>query len=181
MVKVKTSLDNLSKIITLGDINNENICYVIDSIYNINYENKESKISKPAPITLIINSEGGNVYDSMGLIDVIEKSPTPIHIVVQGQAQSAAFAIVTTGHYRYAGRRATFMYHELSWESVQEKLTQYKQEIYESNRLWKMYQNVILDNTKITRKQLDKIDKGRKEWYINAEEALELGIIDEII
>jgi ATP-dependent Clp protease protease subunit len=180
MAKIKQSLDKL-RVITLGDINNENVCDIINLIYNINEEDTNTAASKRQPIQLIINSSGGNVYDGIGIIDTIETSLTPIHTYVHGQAQSMAFAIATAGHYRYAGKRATFMYHQLSWEMAQEKLIHHEQEVKESKRLWDVYDEIVLSNTKILPKQLKQIHKERKEWYITSEEALELGIIDEIL
>ena len=181
MVKSKRNLDKLSRVITLGNIDNENACNVIDFIYDINDEDGNREADKRKPIQLILNSQGGNVYDGIGIIDAIETSITPIHIYVHGQAQSMAFAIATAGHYRFAGKRTTFMYHEVSWEMAQEKLRSHEQEVEESKRLWKVYDDIILTNTKIQHKQLKQIHRERREWYMTAEEALELGVIDEII
>lgn len=180
MAKIKQQLDKL-RVITLGDINNENVCDIINFIYNINEEDINVATSKRQPIQLIINSPGGTVYDGIGIIDTIETSLTPIYTYVHGQAQSMAFAIATAGHYRYAGKRATFMYHQVSWEMAQEKLIHHEQEVKEGKRLWEVYDEIVLSNTKILPKQLKQIHKERKEWYITSEEALELGIIDEIL
>jgi ATP-dependent Clp protease protease subunit len=181
MTKNKRILDKSSRVITLGDINNDNACSVINFIYDINNEDEPKEADKRKPIQLIINSQGGSVYDGIGIVDVIEQSITPIHIYVHGQAQSMAFAIVTSGHYRYAGKRAVFMYHQVSWEMAQEKLIQHEQEVKEGKRLWKVYDDIVLTNTKIQLKQLKQIHKERKEWYLTAEEALKLGVIDEIL
>jgi ATP-dependent Clp protease protease subunit len=64
---------------------------------------------------------------------------------------------------------------------AQEKLRSHEQEVEESKRLWKVYDDIILTNTKIQHKQLKQIHRERREWYMTAEEALELGVIDEII
>jgi ATP-dependent Clp protease protease subunit len=170
-----------NRIYTLGAINNESACSVINYIFEINQIDENTKINNRQPIKLIINSPGGDVYEGMGIIDVIKKSITPIWVYVYGHAQSMAFAIATAGHYRYAGKRATFMYHQLSWEMAQEKLIHHEQEVKESKRLWDVYDEIVLSNTKILPKQLKQIHKERKEWYITSEEALELGIIDEIL
>ena len=80
MVKSKRNLDKLSRVITLGYIDNENACNVIDFIYDINDEDGNREADKRKPIQLILNSPGGNVYDGIGIIDAIETSITPIHI-----------------------------------------------------------------------------------------------------
>ena len=51
----------------------------------------------------------------------------------------------------------------------------------EGKRLWKVYDDIIVENTEIQLKQLQSIRKEQKEWYITAEQALNLSIIDEIL
>ena len=174
-------LEYLSRIITLGDITNESACEVVGLIYEINNEDKNKAEENRDPIKFILNSPGGNVYDGMGIIDAIETSITPIHMYIYGQAMSMGFAISTCGDYRYASKRTTFMYHECSWETGAEKMRYHEQELKEGKRLWKVYDDVIVQNTEITLKNLQSVRKEQKEWYITAEQALKLGIIDEIL
>lgn len=169
-------MNNLDRTITLGEINNESACDIIEFIHNVN-KTSDNK----SPINLLIVSGGGNVYEGLGIIDVIESSKTPIHTYVYGLAQSMSFAISCVGHYRYATKNSTFMYHELSWNTESTKLKQYIDDIEESKRLWGLYDNIILKNTKIKKKQLSKICLEQKDWYINPTEALKLGIIDKIL
>ena len=171
----------LSRVITLGEIDNENACEVIGLIYEINVEDKNKAEENREPIKLILNSPGGDVYDGMGIVDAIEQSITPIHMYIHGYAMSMGFAIATCGSYRYASKRATFMYHEMSWNTGQEKMKYHEQELNEGKRLWKVYDNIIVQNTEIPLKTLQAVRKEQKEWYITAEQALNLGIIDEIL
>lgn len=181
MANSKRKSDKQSRIITLGEITNEDICDALEMLYEINSEDKNKEADRREPIKLILNSPGGDVYDGIGLIDAIEQSETPVHIYIHGQAQSMGFAIATCGHYRYASKRTTFMYHEISWETNREKLQYHEQEVEEGKRLWKVYDDIVTANTKITQKKLDQIKRAHKEWYMTAEEALQLGVIDEII
>jgi ATP-dependent Clp protease protease subunit len=73
------------------------------------------------------------------------------------------------------------MYHEVSWDTSQEKLKYHEQELKESKRLWSIYDDIVTTNTNIPLKTLQKICREQKEWYMTAEEALELGVIDEIL
>ena len=177
----KQSSSRSSRVIVLGEITNENICDAMEAIYDINDEDKKKDPDNREPIKLILNSPGGDVYDGIGIVDVIEQSLTPVHIYVHGQAQSMGFAIATCGHYRYASKRATFMYHEIAWGTAQEKLTYHEQEVTEGKRLWNVYDGIVIANTKIPQKKLQQVRKEHKEWYLTADEALEWGIIDEII
>jgi ATP-dependent Clp protease protease subunit len=174
-------LEYLSRVFTLGEITNESACEVIGLIYEVNKEDKNKAEENRDPIQLILNSPGGDVYDGIGIIDAIEGSITPVHLYVHGQAQSMGFAIATCGHYRYVSKRATFMYHEIGWETGREKLQYHEQEVKEGKRLWQVYDDIITSNTEITQKTLDGIRKQQREWYITAEQALKLGIVDEIL
>ena len=171
----------LSRVITLGEINNETACEAIGLIHEINNEDKNKAVENRDPIKFILNSPGGTVYDGMGIVDAIQNSSTPIHMYIHGQAMSMGFAIATCGDYRYATKRTTFMYHEMSWDTGPEKMKYHEQELKEGKRLWKIYDDIVVGNTEISLKQLQTIRKEQKEWYITAEQALNLGIIDEIL
>jgi len=181
MATTKRNSDKRCRVLVLGEITNENICEAMEAIYEINNEDKNKEADKREPIKLILNSPGGDVYDGIGLIDIIEQSVTPIHIYVHGQAQSMGFAVATCGHYRYASKRTTFMYHEISWEASREKLQYHEQEVKEGKRIWQLYDDIILANTKIPAKTLEQVRKMHTEWYMTAQEALKWGVIDEII
>ena len=82
MATTKRNTNKHNRIITLGEVTNEHICDTIEQIYEINNEDKNKEADKREPIKLILNSPGGDVYDGIGLIDVIEQSETPIHIYI---------------------------------------------------------------------------------------------------
>lgn len=174
-------LDPLSRIFTLGEITNESANEILGLIHEVNREDSVKLPEDKVPIKLIINSPGGSVYDGMAVIDAIETSLTPIHTYVYGHAMSMAFAIASCGHYRYASKRATFMYHEMSWGTEREKMKYHEQEVKEGKRFWKLYDSVVVSHSKIKLLSLEAVRKESKEWYITPDQALKLGLIDEII
>jgi ATP-dependent Clp protease protease subunit len=173
--------DFLSRVITLGDIAEENVNDALSIIWEINLEDTKRPIDKREPIQLIINSPGGSCYLGLGLVDCVESSETPVHVTVQGHAMSMALPILCVGKTRLMSKRSTLMYHEISWETSQEKLTVHRQELTEGNRVQKMYDSIITSYTKVPQKKLDEIKEKHKEWYITPTEALKLGFIDQII
>jgi ATP-dependent protease ClpP protease subunit len=72
------------------------------------------------------------------------------------------------------------MYHEILWSLNEEKLSSHKREVEEGKRIMDIYDSIILKCTNLTKKQLDIVKKEHRDWYINAEDALVYGIIDEI-
>lgn len=169
------------RIITLGDINEENSNDIIHFIHEINYIDNNKNINKREPISLIINSYGGDTYRGLGIIDTIMNSITPVHTICYGAAMSMGFIIMAVGHYRTASINSTFMYHEGSLDLGTIKLTNHKYELHELERIENICDSLLFKHTSLTKKYLKSIKSKNKDWYMNAEEALEYGIIDKII
>jgi ATP-dependent Clp protease protease subunit len=177
--------DKKSKLIVISStINKDSAKTVIEEILRINKEDdekdKKEKDYKREPIELVVNSYGGSVYDGFGIVAVIEKSKTPVHTYVYGYAMSMGLLIAAAGHKRFGSSMATFMYHQisnLSWG----KLEDIKQDLDESLRLEVIYDNSLLSKTLMRKVEIDEIKKMKKDWFISADEALKLKLIDEII
>jgi ATP-dependent Clp protease protease subunit len=167
------------RILSIGDIEIDNVNEIIEIIYEINEE--DAKKTQKEPIKLIVNSPGGDVYHGFALVDVISNSQTPIHTICHGHAMSAALIVYAAGHKRFASQRATFMYHEIAWAMQQEKLQLHFQEVKEGERMWKIYDDYLLSRTKFTAKQLNEVKKTRGEWYMDTKTAIKYGLVDEEI
>jgi len=134
----------------------------------------------PAPIKLHIDSYGGAVYQCFGLLGVMERSETPIHTIVTGAAMSCGFMILICGHKRFAYNLATPLYHQVSSGFIG-KVQDMEEKLKETKRLQKMIEDITLEKTNISKKKLNDILKNKIDWYMSAEEALKLGVVDEII
>jgi len=171
----------ISRIATLGNVNDENVNDVIYTILEINHLDTHKKSDQREPIKLIINSVGGDVYHGFGLIDCIVNSITPIHTICYGCAFSMALPIFAAGHHRQAGKLSTFMYHEISWNMEYEKIMTHDRELVEGKRIMQIYDDFLYTHTKLDVKKLKSVKKLNKDWYFNVEEALNYGIVDKII
>lgn len=132
------------------------------------------------PIKIYIDSYGGYVYQCFGLLSIMNASKTPIHTYVTGAAMSCGFMILIHGHKRFGYELSTPLYHQVS-SGVRGKVKDMEESLIEAKRLQDKLEELTLDKTKITAKQLEKIYKEKKDWYMTAEEALQLGVIDEIV
>ena len=135
---------------------------------------------KPKPIKIYIDSYGGQVYQCLGLLNIMGSSKTPIHTIVTGCAMSCGFIIAICGHKRFGYKRSTYLYHQVSSGSVG-KIKDMEEDLVEAQRLQKEIEEITLEKTKISRKKLSKIYKQKIDWYITSKEAEELNIIDEIL
>ena len=174
----RSKLDPLSRVITLGYIDSITVNEIIQDIYEINAE--DAKKTTVEPIKLIINSPGGEIYNGMALIDVIDSSQTPIHTICHGHAMSMALVVFSSGHHRIASKYATFMYHEGNYE-VEGKVAFHKQELAECQRIDKLCDDYFMSKTKFTNKILQPHRDKQAEWYFNAQTAQKYGLVDEIL
>ena len=72
---------------------------------------------KDAPINLLLNTNGGDVYEANGIIDYIQSLSVPVNIIARGRAMSAGAMILCSGTgIRAASKSTTIMVHEASAE-----------------------------------------------------------------
>ncbi len=156
---------------------------VIESIIKINKldddNDRKEKEYKRYPIDIMINSRGGNVYDGLALINVIDNSKTAIHTHVYGLAASMGLLIAVSGHRRFVGRLSTFMYHSVS-NTIGGKLEHLRNRLDEVQRLQHIYDDYLLARTKLAMEQLVKVQEHKSDWFISPEQALAWGVADEI-
>jgi ATP-dependent Clp protease protease subunit len=167
----QASMNDLTKGII--DINeNDEHLHKLYNVYGIDYT--------PTPIKIYIDSYGGAVYQCFGLIGVMEKSTTPIHTIVTGAAMSCGFMILINGHKRFAYQHATPLYHQVS-SGFYGKVKDMEEKLEETKRIQSKIEEMTIRLTKISKKKLSDILKNKIDWYMTTEEALSLGVIDEVI
>ena len=135
---------------------------------------------KRQPIKIYIDSYGGQVYQCFGLLSVMEQSKTPIHTIVTGCAMSCGFMILISGHKRYAYNLSTPLYHQVS-SAMYGKLKDLEEDVMETKRLQALIEEITLKKTRITPERLKEVFEKKIDWFMDAKQALELGVVDEII
>jgi ATP-dependent Clp protease protease subunit len=163
-----------------GEISEESAQNIIQHISDINEDDfgKDERI----PIQLKINSIGGSMYDGFAIIGAIESSETPVYTYGYGAIMSMALPILVSGVKRFAHPLTTFMYHEcLDTFGHYEKVSILKENLDETERVMEMYDDHILNKTSFTKKQLDKVKKGKFDWYFDINDALKYKVIDQVI
>ena len=182
----RSDKDNLSRTLILsGEVDETTVTEIMQDICDINEiddEHEDNVVEyERAPIKLIVNSMGGSVYDGFALIGVIEKSKTPVHTYCYGSAMSMALLILVSGHQRFGHKLSTFMYHECLDQLPYEKLSTLNENLQETKRIMKVYDDYLISKTSLKRKQLDDSKKVKFDWYMSPEEALHYKLIDDII
>ena len=180
-----------------NDVEEDTMATAIEKIFQINQEDEAWKrnlcsvmdmsgikfdptaIDMPH-IQMLLSTYGGCVYDGLSLYDAIKNSKTEVDITCFGKIMSMGIVLLLAAKTRKAYRNTTFMIHEGSAGAIG-KVSDMEDSIDESKRLNDIYFGIIESETKIPKAKLDEIRKRRKDWYFTAEEALEYGLITEII
>lgn len=160
-----------------GDIDYSTLEFV-KVIMRCNKEDESIPVEDRKPIKLFIDTPGGDVQVMWSLIKAMKISKTPIYTIAFCNAMSAGAHILAAGHRRLAMPGSTVLVHSGScrYDGDLEKVESSKK-YYDA--LSKRANDMLLENTKISPKDLKR--KGANDWYITAENAVELGIVDAIV
>jgi len=171
-----TLLDYEDSVIFINDEINDNT--LTDFIIRMRSLLQHRK-DKSAPVNLMINSPGGDVYEMFGIIDYIESLDVKVNTICRGRAMSAAAVILTCGTgTRMMSKRSTVMFHQSSsfMGGKMSDITAYLDNI---KSLEVLIYNMLAEKTK---KDADWWkEKMRNDMFLTAEELLEIGVIDQII
>ncbi len=174
----KENGDRLRDVYLVGDIEKDTARICIERLRDLANESNR-------PITLFINSAGGNVTDGLAIHDAVRhiiSRGVEVTIIVQGMAYSMGSVVLQAAS---DGRRLAFphswiMIHEpakwAGWQSTSaaaqhlERLKQMQDQIYKilSFRSGKPLRQIIRDTK-------------RTDFYLDAKSALEYGLIDAVV
>jgi ATP-dependent Clp protease, protease subunit len=174
----KETSDRLRDVYLIGDIEKDIARNVIERLRELANDGNR-------PITLYVNSAGGNVTDGLAIHDAVRHIVSrgiEVTIVVQGMAYSMGSVVLQAAS---TGRRLSLphswiMIHEpakwAGWQSTSaaaqhlDRLKQMQAQIYEilAKRSGRPLQKIIRDTK-------------RTDFYLDAKKALDYGLIDGII
>lgn len=136
-------------------------------------------------LKLEISSCGGSARKALNLCNTMERAKAAGLVVathVTGSAFSAALIVSCAGTrgFRTAARNSFFMIHN-GWTSLTGKTFEIENEKIYTDQLFECTDDVIIANSKIKKRQLNKIMGTKVDYYFNVERALEFELIDEVI
>lgn len=184
MVDIQSTIEQINfinrELFISNTITEETAVHIVTMINNYNTidELNQVKEEERLPIKIYINTDGGDLYAALSIVDAIKLSKTPIFTIVIGTAFSGGFFISMVGHKRFCYPNASFMFHEggCVWEGDAHKFHSHEQH-YKS--LLERVKKIVMDNSNINEEYYNAIRKDDNWW--NAEEALKLKIIDNIM
>lgn len=170
------SLGMLGAYLFFDEVNNESTRGLCEFIIKANYV-----FPKEVPLTILINSMGGGVYDGFGVIDLMELSKNPIKTVAVGAVGSMASLIFTAGSKgkRTMTRNSYMMTHQFS-TGIEGKYHEILAARPHDDDIHKRFIEHFKRHSKMTEAQIKKIFLGSSDVTITAKEALKFGLCDVI-
>jgi ATP-dependent Clp protease protease subunit len=166
-----------SSVILFGEIMEGTLYDITSRIRGI--INMRDDQHKNDAINLLINSDGGSVYEALGIIDFMQSLDVKVNTIVRGRAMSAAALILCAGTgTRAASKNSTIMFHEIS-SDIYGKSSDMKANVQHMEKLEEILLDIIETNSNKSKDYWKGVTI--KDYYITPSEALSLGVIDTII
>ena len=133
------------------------------------------------PITVFINSPGGEIFSGFAIFDMLNFISCPVTTIVTGFAASmgSILSLAADKGHRYAMPQAKIMIHQPLLMGYQGRATECE---IQAREILKTRDHLIKLYSEQTGKSHEEIKKAldRDNWF-TAEEALEYGLIDKVV
>ena len=135
------------------------------------------------PIEFLISTPGGSADDMLSLYDMMRviREKCPIHTFGIGKVMSAGVLILAAGTKgkRRIGKNCRVMIHSVAGGNVG-SFHNLENEMEEIRHIQRTYIKLLAAETNMSEAQLKKMINKKINVYLSAEEAVELGIADEV-
>ena len=137
-------------------------------------------LKRGVEISLYINSPGGSVDDTMAIYDTIQFIGSDVSTFCIGRAQSGAAVILAAGTKgkRHALPHAKVMLHQ-PWGGVTGQAADIQIQAAEILKAKTMINEILAKHTGLSMEKI--AEETERDKYMSAAEALEYGLIDEVL
>ena len=171
----KLNVDNNRTVILRGPVREDNVRAIIDQMNDFSLKGNQD-------IFMIIDSPGGSVVDGFELIDAIRalkvNKGTRVICAVEAEAYSMAALIALFCNQTYMHKHANIMFHQAAF-GVQGLANQvFSRVLFMHGYLQRLHQDIA---TQMGIKVEEYNDLIEDEWWMGAETAASLGIVDGVL
>lgn len=177
LVNFYSDLEN--RVYWLNDEINNYTFDLVQYIVRWNREDKNIPVEQRKPIRIIIDCPGGHLSVSETLSNIIKMSKTPVYGIALGYVASGATVIYLSCHKKFALPNSVFVLHKGSCSGVSGTYDEIVAFARDYEKQMDMLINFYIDNTKYNEEEIE--ENIQTDWYIRTAEALEKGIVDELI
>lgn len=162
-----------------GGLNDET-CFKLTEALMHHRNQALSNDKYPPYINLFIQSPGGSLLPTLAVVDEIKNLGIPVYTYIRGYAASAATLLSVAGTQRFMYKHSLAMIHGVK---LQEQEVTSLMDIKDLNANVDTFMNVVkdiyLENTSIDEQLLEYL--FYHDLWMNSTQALEYGLVDEII
>lgn len=140
-----------------------------------------ARLDPERPITIRFNSPGGDVIYGLSLYDFlksVDAEGTPVTTVAMGMAASMAGTLLQAGRRRVVTPNSYFMIHEITG-GTEGSASEMEDNTKLMKRLNDRLMIILAERSKMTVAKI-KQAANRKDFWVDAQQAVELGFADEI-
>lgn len=179
-----------------GDIDEEEAAYVCNALMYLKETSKEKVYKEPdnldneekeeiiKPIDFCISTWGGDALGMFAIYDLMRviRKECDINTLGIGKVMSAGVLLLAAGTKgnRKIGKNTRVMLHSVRG-SHYGAIHSLENEMKETRWVQNQHINALVDETNMTSKQLKRMLNRKIDVYLNAEEAVKLGIADIIV
>ena len=130
---------------------------------------------------IIFSSPGGSIIDGFELFDHIQQLRNEGHHITTGTlgyAASMAGILLQAGDTRWVGQQAWLMIHRAAFGAYG-KTFEIEDEVKFIKRIEERILDIFTSRSKLTTNKI-KRNWDRKDWWISADESIDLGLVDEV-
>jgi ATP-dependent Clp endopeptidase proteolytic subunit ClpP len=186
---------SIRKVGIIGDIAEEKTSDIIYGMLLLHDSREVEKLKDPEdpeagtekisePFEVIISTNGGDAREMAAIYDMMRhiRKDCDIETLGLGKVMSAGVPLLAAGTKgkRKIGKYCRVMLHNVSAGTIG-ALAQMQNEMKEVEKIQKQYIEILATETNMTEKQIKRLLNKNVNVYLSAEEAVELGIADEII
>ena len=177
LVNFYSDLEN--RIYWLSDEINNYTFDLVQYIIRWNQEDKGIPVEQRKPIRIIIDCPGGHLSVSETVSNIIKMSKTPVYGIALGYVASGATVIYLSCHKKFALPNSVFVLHKGSCSGVSGTYDEIVAFAKDYEKQMETLIDFYITNTKYTEEEIE--ENIQTDWYIRTEEALEKGIVDELV
>jgi len=137
------------------------------------------KVNENKFINFYIQSVGGSLLPTFGVIDTMKLSRIPINTFVNGYVASAGSLLSVSGHKRFITKNSMMLVHSLRTSIGEVNFQQLEDHYYNSASMMNIVKNIYKEKSNIDDQHLNFLLSH--DYWLNSTECLKYQFVDYII
>ena len=140
-----------------------------------------SRLDPKCDMEIVFSSPGGGIISGFELFDFIQSLRSSGHKITTGSlgyAASMAGILLQAGDVRWIGHQSWMMIHRAAFGAMG-KTFEVEDEVKFVKRIEKRILDIFISRSKLSKTKIQR-NWNRKDWWITADECLDLNLVDEV-